>query len=121
MNSIVKQIEKMSWAELTATQQLIILRKQQLRIREPNVYAIRIKDEKEFKYLIYINGVEEIWGPLTDSDVAIYPSYDVADYVRGQHQGSTVITIPKNEFRTLPVFGKLLREGMVSGEGNWNV
>jgi hypothetical protein len=110
----------MSWDEVTALQQALILRKQQLRVLEPNVYAVRRKVDGQFEYLGYDDGESEGWVSLSHPTVAIYPSHGVADYVRGHHEGSTVITIPKEEFRTLPAFGRHLKMGVVDERGNYN-
>lgn len=116
-NEWVKAIGKLSWDEVTALQQLCILRKQQLRALEKYVYVLR---RGKNDYLAYRRGTEEVWSDLKDMDLAVYPSFGVAEYVRGQFEGSTVIKIPKTELVTLPAMVKLLREGMVTPEGHFN-
>jgi hypothetical protein len=121
MNPIVKQIGKMSWDEVTGLQQACALRKQQLRILETSVYIVRRMADETFQYLVYRDGSKEGWGQLNDPELAVYPSFGVADYVRGQFPGSTVIKIPKNEFKTLPAFQYYLKENMVNADGHFNI
>lgn len=118
--NIEKAIGNMDWDHITALQQLCIFRKQQLRALEKSVYTVRLKKEAHFLYLIYRNGSKEIWGEILDPEVAIYPTFGVADYVAGQNEGSSVVKIPKAEFKTLPCFQKYLREGMINAKGDFN-
>ena len=115
-SELIRLVGNMSWAEVTTVQQLCNLRKQQLRALEPFVYVLRRGKE----YLAYRRGVDEVWSDLRDLDLAVYPSFEVADYVRGQMPGSGVIKIPKTEFVTMPACAKLLKEEMVTPEGDFN-
>jgi len=118
--SLVKEIGKMNWSEITAIQQLCILRKQQLRMLESYIYVVRLD---KTMYLGYYSGPEsssQVKTALNSNCLAVYPSFDVADYIRGQFEGSVVIKIPKSEFITLPVFNLMLKEGMVNNKGDFN-
>ena len=117
--SLVKEIGRMSWSEITALQQLCILRKQQIRMLESSVYVVRLTKTEYLGYLEGLEGNSQIKTALNSNCLAVYPSYDVADYIRGQFESSTVVKIPKTEFLTLPVFSLMLAEGMVTEKGDF--
>jgi hypothetical protein len=120
--NITNTIGNLDWDAVTAVQQLCLMRKAQLRALEDSVYAVKVKPPKlnRFLYLIYRGGTKELWGDLLDSELAIYPTFAVADYVRGQNAGSAVVKIKKTEFKTLPCFKHYLKEQMVNANGDFN-
>ena len=114
-NSWVNKIGKLTWSEATQVKQLCELRQAQLRAIEKCVYVVR----RGQTYLAYRRGNEEVWTDLKDMDLAVYPSFEVAEYVRGHFTGSSVVKIPKTELVTLPAMGPLLGGGCVDSDGNF--
>jgi hypothetical protein len=118
--SLVKEISRMSWSEISAIQSLCNLRKQQLRMLESSVYVVRLTKTEYLGYLEGPEGSSQVKVVLNSNCLAVYPSYDIADYIRGQFEQSTVVKIPKTEFITLSVFGIMLKEGLVNEKGDFN-
>lgn len=119
-NDLTNFIGKANWTTLTAIQQLCILRKQQIRMLEPNVYVVRLTKTEYLGYLEGPEGSSQVKTALNSNCLAVYPSYEVAEYVRGQFDGSTVIKIPKTEFVTLSAFSLMLKEKLVNEKGDFN-